>query len=382
MSAKNKICVYAICKNELKFVDAWLENMSEADYIVILDTGSTDGTYEKLKNDKRVTRVEQKIVDPWRFDVARNESMKLVPDDADILVCTDFDELFNTGWAQVVKENWDPEYNRMLYTYAWSHNSIGEPTDIFKYDKIHTKDFHWLFPVHEVLYPNDGITASFIDLGESVYLQHWQDTTKERINYFPLLELAIEENPENAYEHMLLAQEYFLKNDIENALKYYLETLHLEDIDSEDKRWVLLECLERCGDCYQNLNNFDEAIWYYQEFIKEDSTYREPYLALARIYLTMKMPTLAKGMLDIARDYTNRKYVWVEQTNSWVSELEELFAFTYYELKDYDLALENAKIALSHDPDNINLLKLFKTILTVKLEQADKKIADLEKVEY
>lgn len=60
----------------------------------------------------------------------------------------------------------------MLYTYAWSHNSIGEPTDIFKYDKIHTKDFHWLFPVHEVLYPNDGITASFIDLGESVYLQH------------------------------------------------------------------------------------------------------------------------------------------------------------------------------------------------------------------
>lgn len=128
--------------------------------------------------------------------------------------------------------------------------------------------------------------------------------------------MAIEENPENAYEHMLLAQEYFLKNDIENALKYYLETLHLEDIDSEDKRWVLLECLERCGDCYQNLNNFDEAIWYYQEFIKEDSTYREPYLALARIYLTMKMPTLAKGMLDIARDYTNRKYVWVEQTNS------------------------------------------------------------------
>ena len=30
-----KICVYAICKNELKFVDKWLENMSEADYIVV-----------------------------------------------------------------------------------------------------------------------------------------------------------------------------------------------------------------------------------------------------------------------------------------------------------------------------------------------------------
>lgn len=59
--------------------------MSEADYIVVLDTGSTDGSYEMLKEDSRITCVEQKIINPWRFDVARNESMKLVPEDTDIL---------------------------------------------------------------------------------------------------------------------------------------------------------------------------------------------------------------------------------------------------------------------------------------------------------
>jgi len=53
-----KICIYAICKNEMKFVETWLNNMSEADYIVVLDTGSTDGTYEYLQKDPRVTRVE------------------------------------------------------------------------------------------------------------------------------------------------------------------------------------------------------------------------------------------------------------------------------------------------------------------------------------
>lgn len=78
--------------------------MSEADYIVVLDTGSDDGTFEKLRDDKRVTRVEQKIINPWRFDVARNESMKLVPDDANILVCTDFDEVFEPGWAAVLRD--------------------------------------------------------------------------------------------------------------------------------------------------------------------------------------------------------------------------------------------------------------------------------------
>ena len=27
--------------------------------------------------------------------------------------------------------------------------------NIFKYDKIHTRDYHWKFPVHEVLWANE-----------------------------------------------------------------------------------------------------------------------------------------------------------------------------------------------------------------------------------
>jgi glycosyltransferase involved in cell wall biosynthesis len=38
--------------------------VSEADYIVVLDTGSTDGTYEMLKNDPRIYNCEQKIINP------------------------------------------------------------------------------------------------------------------------------------------------------------------------------------------------------------------------------------------------------------------------------------------------------------------------------
>lgn len=38
---KFKICIYAICKNEEKFVSRWVESMKEADKIFVLDTGST-----------------------------------------------------------------------------------------------------------------------------------------------------------------------------------------------------------------------------------------------------------------------------------------------------------------------------------------------------
>ena len=43
------VCVYAICKNEAKFARRWMDSMSEADHIVVLDTGSTDGTAERLR---------------------------------------------------------------------------------------------------------------------------------------------------------------------------------------------------------------------------------------------------------------------------------------------------------------------------------------------
>ena len=35
-----KICVYAISKNEEKFVDRWMDSVSEADLVIVVDTGS------------------------------------------------------------------------------------------------------------------------------------------------------------------------------------------------------------------------------------------------------------------------------------------------------------------------------------------------------
>lgn len=45
-----KICVYTICKNEVQFIERYLEHLKDADLIHISDTGSTDGIWEKLNS--------------------------------------------------------------------------------------------------------------------------------------------------------------------------------------------------------------------------------------------------------------------------------------------------------------------------------------------
>jgi glycosyltransferase involved in cell wall biosynthesis len=44
-----KIAIYTIALNERQFVDKWFEAAKGADYLLIADTGSTDGTVERAR---------------------------------------------------------------------------------------------------------------------------------------------------------------------------------------------------------------------------------------------------------------------------------------------------------------------------------------------
>ena len=85
-----KIAVYTMAKNEAKNVEAFVETTRGADYVVVTDTGSTDGTPELLE--KHGVIVKSCRVIPWRFDVATNCALCNVPEDADICVKLDLDE--------------------------------------------------------------------------------------------------------------------------------------------------------------------------------------------------------------------------------------------------------------------------------------------------
>ena len=363
----NKICVYAISKNEEKFVEKWYESMKEADAIVVLDTGSTDGTVEKLRS-LGVT-VEVKIIDPWRFDIARNESLKLVPDDCNILLCTDLDEVLEPGWSKPLKERWiEGKHTRASYKYVWSHLPDGSEGRVFRYNKIHSRDWIWKAPVHELLYNVNTNTNLYryneaLDLFDEMTLHHYPDKKKSRSSYLPLLELRTKEDPTDYYGLIYLAHEYTYRHMHGKAIKLLLYILN--NHSSQYSTIEQASCHLFIGDNFKALGDlanpedkeayYDNAISAYKDAIKIEPTYIEPYLNIGKILLVVKDYKLAEFYIKRGIENSFRHYTWLERDTSWSYEPWDLLCLAAYYSGNVKDSIVYATKALSYEPSNDRL---------------------------
>ena len=359
---ENKICVYAICKNEIQFVDRWLESMSEADYIIIVDTGSTDGTYDKLAEDERVDLVYQKEYSPWRFDEPRNDALKHCPKDTTIFVSTDFDEYFDPGWADVLRNEWIPgTHTRALYKYAWSHTSTGEPQRVFYYDKIHGPSWYWKAPVHEYLtsdvYTDQNyINSHSLNVFDKVFLHHFPDRTKSRANYLPLLELRAQEDPDDYYGLYYYAHELYYRGYYEKSIAILDKILTDERFESRRNTLEIAACYLFKGDSFRALDKDEAAISAYNSAIATDPTYREPYLQMAGTYMNSGYYNMAIGIVKEALQKSIRHYTWLERDTSWGAQPDDILSVSYYYLGEYQKAYDHGVKALLFNPTDERLL--------------------------
>lgn len=362
---ENRICVYAICKNEAKFVDAWYDSMKEADAVVVLDTGSTDDTVEKLR--AHGVTVEVKEIKPWRFDVARNESLKLVPDDCNILICTDLDEVLEPGWAKPLREKWiDGKHTRATYKYVWSHLDNGEPGRVFGYNKIHTKDWEWRYPVHELLWHKTKHTENYsdeesLDLFNDITLHHYPDKEKSRGSYLSLLELRERDYPEDMYGLIYLAHEYRYRGFLDKSTEKLNKVLTVYDgVISKIER---ASCYLFIGDNYQDLNQHDLAVASYLKGIEVDPTYRELYLNMAKSLMALNKNSMAVDIIKEGLAKSYRHYTWLERDTSWSYEPYDLLCLAYYYSGDKLRSLGCAYKALLFEPENERLKNNVKLVV-------------------
>jgi len=348
--SKFKICVYAICKNEEKFVDGWVDSMSEADEIVVLDTGSTDKTVEKLIS--RGVKVKQKIITPWRFDVARNESLQLISKDMDFCCCVDLDECFQKGWRKELEKHLTENLARISYRYTWSFNPDGSEGVVFFADKIHRNGlFIWEHPVHETLKQIDFSYTQTKNI-PTLQLNHHADNTKSRSSYLPLLELSVQEDPTSDRNVHYLGREYYFYGKYEQAIKMLKRHLNMPN-----SNWDL----ERASSCkyiaysYEKQKKFRQSLSFYKRAICECPNNREPYFELAKYYFRKHDYYGAIATIHSALTITKRELNYMSEPDCWNEMPYDILALSYYHIKNYKKAYQYGKMALDLKPDSERL---------------------------
>jgi len=298
-----RIAVATIALNEEKHVERWVDSARDADLLLIADTGSTDGT-EPLAEDLGVT-VHRLAVGPWRFDVARNSLLSLLPAWDDLVVITlDMDEVLVPGWRNALESS--PAADRYTYRYVWSWRD-GEPDVSFSADRCHSRfGYQWKHPVHEVLFRTSPSPEVREDGGFEIH--HHADDSKPRSQYLPLLEQAARESPHDDriahyYARELCFLGYWTASRVEFMRHLALPTAvwaperaasyrYLADMDDFPERWLLRS-------------------------VAEAPNRREGWVRLAENYLSRGLAREAAGAAARALQITERTFDYMTDAKSW-----------------------------------------------------------------
>jgi glycosyltransferase involved in cell wall biosynthesis len=340
-----RVAVYTITKNEEQFIKRWADSCEEADYRLIADTGSTDNTVDvAIASGCNVSSI---TVKPWRFDDARNASLALLPGDIDMCVALDADEVLQPGWREEL-EKLSPEVTRPRYKYVWSWNPDGSEGLVYYGDKIHARNgFRWKHPVHEVLSPVNGEVQGVCGLE----IHHHPDNAKSRSQYLPLLELAVQEDPDNDRNMFYLGREYMYNNMADKAIEKLTRHLELSKWDAE--RSASMRYLGRLTG--------NKEHWFLRA-CAEAPHRREPWIELAKFYYETGQWSLCLASADKALSITIKPLEYICEAEAWGGLPYDLSCIAAWNMGLYREALKYGNKALEFSPNDERLINNIKLV--------------------
>lgn len=343
-----KVAVYTIALNEEQFVERWYESAKDADFLLIADTGSTDGTVEKAK--ALGIHVVDVRIKPWRFDLARNASMAAIPADIDYCIALDMDEIILPGWRKELEKALALGATRPRYTYTWSWKDEAETVPSLQYggDKIHARaGYRWTHPVHEVMRSYGGLKE--IQTWVNLEIHHHPDQTKPRSQYLPLLAMSVEEDPADDRNAFYYARELYFYNQREQAAEEFKRHLSLPRASWAPERAASMRYLAK-------IEHHKAAEWL-EKAINQAPGRRESLVELAMHHYghgnwqpCYDNALAALTIQEKPLDYLCEDFAW--GALPW-----DLAAISAFKLNKPQEAVEYGEKALELDPDNERLQK-------------------------
>ena len=338
-----KIVIYAIALDEAKHVRRFCEAAADADAIYVADTGSTDDTVALLKECE--VSVRHISIKPWRFDDARNALLAMLPEDADVCLSLDLDEVLQPGWREEIERVWVSGTTRLRYGFDWGAGIV------FQYDKCHGRHgYRWHQPCHEVICP-DRITEVYAETDKLLVI-HQPDPANSRGQYLDLLRVSIEENPTEPRNAFYYARQLSFVGRWADAITQCKRYLELPRATGANERCYAMRVMAKC---YSELLQWAPALDWARRACSEAEHTREPWCELARLcYLTSRWAE-GFGAAMTCLSITKREKIYTMDPAVWGWMPHDLAAVCAWNLGLVDIAREQGELALEFDPSDMRL---------------------------
>ena len=253
-----KTAAYTLCYNEIKKLDQWLYYTKDFDYRVILDTGSTDGTYELLKKVPGII-LHQMRKEPFQFHHHRNFNLAMIPEDVDWCLSPDMDEYFSINVLEEMEKTISehPYVTNIATTRLdiYSKTVFVGPPHLLPSNKIHRRHLYiWKASIYEhLVYVGPGYEREVHN--DKVYLVHDQDITKPRDTMYPImLKERYLEDPTDTWNSWFLLNHYFKQRDFKNYFEVSINFLKYHINKEDDKYTGVYNHLKSIYDYEENLD--------------------------------------------------------------------------------------------------------------------------------
>lgn len=299
-----KIAVYGICKNESKHIDRFVQSCEGADIISILDTGSDDDSVIRMKD--RGVSVVQRTISPWRFDVARNMSLNLLPEDVDICISLDIDETLSANWRDVVESVWCYGVTRLSHKMVSGGRSYTE-------HRIHSRNgYYWKNAIHEVLTSTIHENCVYADLE----ITHQPDLKKARSFYSDLLEIVRNEDPTNLRNYCYIAIDKIARGLSSSVSDIVDEALKNSSAWHIEKSYIAM----LAAYAEETFEGANEEYWLLRS-IASAPDWREPWFKYGKFLLKRNRFVDANEALKKALKLNERIHVNYSDSEAWGAEI-------------------------------------------------------------
>jgi tetratricopeptide (TPR) repeat protein len=335
-----KVAVYAINLNYAHALQKWADCARDADYIIMADTGSTDNSIDVGL--AAGIAMHSIVIDPWRYDHARNAALALVPDDVDYCIALDTDEFLQPGWRDALERAHKAGITRPRYRFIWSWKSPGVPDIEFAAEKIHPRHgYFWKHPAHETLFHDVPETQGWVP---GLEIHHHQEKREYRSHALPLLEIAVTEQPNDDRVAFYYARELFFYGEMEKAKREFLRHISIASWDAEKAA------------SYRYLYQITQDAAYLQAAVHVCPNRREAWVDLAKHYYDHKAWSECFSAATAALRINRKPLEYLCEDYAWGSIPHDLAAVAAYNMGAYHEAKHQGMEALKKAPydDRLN----------------------------